>query len=305
MRLGWTPPPPDYPEYQALLAAARTASRGFVNPAQVRRPEHIANRRGGDWATAVIGRPYLGLRHITSVEAALIVAADAADIDPPLPQWLIEERAATAEHRQLLAERRAAARHRDEQAWAGARGGCLVDLEVRPNLTARPRSGQMQNLGHAVPLALALSGTRRQHPPGRALCETAGRRPMRLGEPTGDPATCVRCLDWTTKIRPAAATEPGGRGVAAGLVDALRQARRELRDAEVAEHPNLTDALGRVWTWKSNDLYVHDSMAWTSASILHPNIGWPTQVALANPNYQWCATCRAGATSAHRDERTD
>lgn len=54
----------------------------------------------------------------------------------------------------------------------------------------------------------------------------------------------------------------------------------------------LYDALGRTWVWRNKDLYAHDGMAWPLAFITNPKIGLPTQHALDNPNYQWCAICR-------------
>lgn len=207
MRLDWTPPTPIYPQYADLRAAAEQAARGFVDPATVYRPDEIARRRGYDWVTAVIGRPYHGVRSVSVVEARLIDLADAAGVDPALPQWLVDERAETAQRQRLRDDGRAAARRRDEQAWAIARQGCPVAVEVRPNLTAQVRNSVREHLGHVVPLADAMSGRSRRHAAGRALCETANRRPMRLGEPTSDPATCMRCLQWAPKVRGA---EPAG-----------------------------------------------------------------------------------------------
>lgn len=200
MMFGETPPPPVYPEYPALLAAARSGPR-FVDSSRLWEPQHIADRRGWDWATAVLGRPFTGLRYISHVEARLIKLADEADIDPPLPGWLIAERAETAARDRALEEQRAAARAQDVQAWADARAACPVELEVRQNTTAHVRRGGRENLGHAVPLVDAVSGLRK-HQAGRALCETAARRLMQLGEPVDEPVTCVRCLDWCAKVRP-------------------------------------------------------------------------------------------------------
>jgi len=202
MRLGWMPPP-DYPEYPELLEAARAAARGFVDPARVHIPDAIATRRGWDWATAVIGRPYHGPRSVSSVEAKLIELADVADIDPALPQWLLVERAESAAREHERKQQLAAARARQELVWADARAACAVPLEVRANTNSRAYGERREALRHAIPLAAAVSGARRAHPAGRPLCVTAGRRPMPLGEPVDDPATCVRCLDWCGKVRTA------------------------------------------------------------------------------------------------------
>jgi hypothetical protein len=198
--LSWTPPPPTYPEYSGLLQAARASSR-FVDPARVHVPEAIASRRGCDWATAVIGRPYHGLRSVSSVEAKLIELADAAEIGPALPQWLLDERGEQQTQECARQQRKAEALARQQQVWADARAACPVPLEVRENTNSRGYGERREPLRHAVPTEPAVSDTRRAHPAGRPLCVTSSRRPMPLGEPVEEPATCLRCLDWTGKVR--------------------------------------------------------------------------------------------------------
>ncbi|MFG3715815.1 hypothetical protein [Micromonospora sp. NPDC047730] len=73
-----------------------------------------------------------------------------------------------------------------------------------------------------------------------------------------------------------------------------RSLRADLRAMEEAEHPDVTDALGRVWTWVSGDLYRHDSMAWPLAHVLNPAVGWSRAGLLDNPNYRFCGVCREG-----------
>jgi hypothetical protein len=76
------------------------------------------------------------------------------------------------------------------------------------------------------------------------------------------------------------------------LIDEWRVARAALRETSKADHPDLTDVFGRVWTWVAGDLYRHDSMAWTSEMVKSPNLRGPSQDALTNPNYTWCGRCR-------------
>lgn len=86
------------------------------------------------------------------------------------------------------------------------------------------------------------------------------------------------------------------RGPVADLVDRWRDARRELAAIERAEHPPITDALGRSWEWipgGSGDLYGHDGMAWPRHLVERPDVGLPTPGALDNPNYRWCELCRS------------
>lgn len=93
--INWTPPAPDYPEYAALLDIAQQEARRFVDPSTVHLPDEIVVRRGHDWAAGVLGKPWHGVGCHPSIESALIKAADAADIHPPLPQWLVGAQAAT------------------------------------------------------------------------------------------------------------------------------------------------------------------------------------------------------------------
>lgn len=71
-------------------------------------------------------------------------------------------------------------------------------------------------------------------------------------------------------------------------------ARFELAEIERAEHPDITDRFGRVWTWKSKDLYRHCGTACPAYMI--DGFGLPTQRALDNPNYDLCGICLDGRT---------
>lgn len=77
------------------------------------------------------------------------------------------------------------------------------------------------------------------------------------------------------------------------MLDEWQQLRAALRAAERAEHPDVTDQLGRVWVWKDGDIYLHDGMAWPLVFI-QQRTAWPNPVLLDNPNYHWCDACRAG-----------
>ena len=76
------------------------------------------------------------------------------------------------------------------------------------------------------------------------------------------------------------------------LLATWQATREELRAIEAAEHPDITDRFGRVWVWKSRDLYRHCSTAAPAAMI--DGFGLPTQAALDNPNYVLCDICLAG-----------
>jgi hypothetical protein len=100
-----------------------------------------------------------------------------------------------------------------------------------------------------------------------------------------------------------------GRRVSSTLVTEWQALRTVIAEMEAAEHPDITDALGRVWTWipggardrdgnNMSTLYGHDGMAWPREHVEQPAIGWPRADVLDNPNYRWCELCRAGAATA-------
>lgn len=87
--------------------------------------------------------------------------------------------------------------------------------------------------------------------------------------------------------------------VGAVLLDRWHAARAELRALEVAEHPPIIDKFGREWTWKDENLYTHDSMAWPATIFDGPDsYGLPKASALNNPNYVFCDTCKGVSESA-------
>lgn len=195
-------PAPTYPEYAQLLADARAsvaADGGRVDPAKLRARQLLP--RGYDWRVAVLGHD----RTSTVVEMHMLLLAHERDLDPPLPQWVVDAR---AEADRAQDAREAARRHRetaDQAAWDAIKASCPVAVEVRRSGHARARFGFWHHLGHVVPLVDVRSGVRRRHRAGRALCESENRtRELDLSGGTGGPATCVSCLTYTQKIRPAA-----------------------------------------------------------------------------------------------------
>jgi hypothetical protein len=189
-----------YPEYEDLAALAQRRSRGFTDPAQLGARQQMMSRRGADWCTAVLGRSVGTSLHGVSVfEVELLVAADEADIDPPLPEHILQSRAQARELRRLQDDQYERLRLRDEQAWEQALSQCSISIEVRANVNGR-RYGTGLNSGplrHVVTLVPAHSG-KRVHLQDRALCETSERhKPLVLGSAVQEPATCVRCLKYT------------------------------------------------------------------------------------------------------------
>jgi hypothetical protein len=199
-------PAPTYPEYAQLLTDAKEAERRdgrHVDPRKLYRLRNLG--RSWEWKTCVLGYAGDGLASI--LEMHLLLLADKRGLNPPLPQWLVEKRAADAK---ADAERAAALKleeDRDQAAWDLARADCEVEVKVLRNGTARPYNGRWRNLGHVVPAVDAESGMgrrRRRHPAGRAVCESERRaRPLDLSGGEGGPATCVSCLKYTPQLRPA------------------------------------------------------------------------------------------------------
>lgn len=94
--------------------------------------------------------------------------------------------------------------------------------------------------------------------------------------------------------------------VAEKLVTDWQAARLLLKELERAEHPDLVDHHGRVWTWKYGDLYVHDGcLAWPKDHVLDGTHGLPGPALADNPNYrELCPTCRQGWPEPRTKETT-
>lgn len=195
-------PAPTYPEYENLRADAEAsvaADGHFVDPVKLRRVQDL--RRSWEWRVSVLGHDD---EHRTLLDMHMLLLADQRDLDPPVPQWLVEAR---AEGERRDAEKRKARQDREDAdmaVWEKALAQAQVELAVLRNGTARPRHGLMHNLGHAVPKVDAVSGRSRRHRAGRALCETETRaKPLDLTGGEGGAVTCTSCLNYTPKIRPA------------------------------------------------------------------------------------------------------
>lgn len=210
------PPAPTYPEYADLYETARRTAPRFVDPANLYVGAAAAHSHGADWCTAVLGFPFAGLRHLTVVQDQLLKLAADAGINPPLPDWIVEARAEGARRQAELEEARSARARADADAWHAVLERSTVALQVREGSRPHVRRGASEHLRHAVPEDDVYSGTRtvRTHRAGRALCESERRaRPLALGDTTDQPATCVRCLQWTPQVRPTA-DRPAAAGVA-------------------------------------------------------------------------------------------
>lgn len=196
-------PVPTYPGYAQLVADAEVAVRAdhhFVDPVKMRASRSLP--RPWDWRLAVLGHG----GSTTLVEMHMLLLAHKRDLDPPLPQWLLDARADARRYEDEQAAKLKARADADQARWDEVRAGCQVEVQVLRNGHARARYGYGHHLGHVVPAVEAVSGRSRRHRAGRALCETQQRsRPLDLSGGEGGPATCTSCLSYTPKIRPAAA----------------------------------------------------------------------------------------------------
>jgi hypothetical protein len=79
----------------------------------------------------------------------------------------------------------------------------------------------------------------------------------------------------------------------AGLLDRWLESRAVLRLLDEAEHPDIVDKYGRVWTWMDGEVYRHEGMAWPKWAFDDPDsYGLPSPELANNPNYQLCEICR-------------
>jgi hypothetical protein len=204
-------PQPAYAGSEALREQAQATCPRLVEPAAIPGHRALIARRGADWCTAVLGYPFPGYGPggVSVLEMHLLVLADRAELDPPLPEVVLRWRAEAAELRAARERERQAAADRDAHAWQQTRTGCPVPVRVLATASGRRTSHPWREaLRHVVPDLDAYNGDPRRprlHRAGRPLCETPGRvRPLRLADqPTDQPATCVRCLAYTPTIRPA------------------------------------------------------------------------------------------------------
>ncbi|WP_328491276.1 hypothetical protein [Streptomyces zaomyceticus] len=245
-------PAPTYPEHAELLREAGRKD-GLIGPQDIARMEDVIRHRGGDWCTAVLGRPFPGLGRVPSRDGWLLVLADERGLKPALPQFVVQARAEEASRRRERETLAALKSETEKRRWALVVGAAAVELAVRENTRHSGVGGSLRHVTAAVDL---VSGRSRRHAAGRALCETVGRAdPLHLGEPLeGLPATCQRCIEYAGKVRTLDAPAPPTsseaellRLIQSGVVFTVRPARRQptVRDTSVRSHGVASGALGR------------------------------------------------------------
>lgn len=76
------------------------------------------------------------------------------------------------------------------------------------------------------------------------------------------------------------------------LIAEWQSERAGWAELQGAEHPDIIDHHGRVWTWWKGDLYRHCKLAWPRTFVEDGRHGLPGPTALNNPNYAGlCGIC--------------
>jgi hypothetical protein len=185
-------PTPTYPEYAQLHADAQAETGQFVDPVKVRAWQALP--RGRDWKMAVLGHDLA----VSQVEMHMLLLAHARNLDPPLPQWLVDQRAARAA---TAAAEAAAYEAREAGLWAEWKA--LADKLPVPVALAYNYSGPnhlemwCQGAVHVL-VREPLSVGRLSRPVGYALCSVPSNQGSQLfahqDEPHDRRPTCKTCI---------------------------------------------------------------------------------------------------------------
>ncbi|MFE0852214.1 hypothetical protein [Streptomyces mutabilis] len=117
----------------------------------------------------------------------------------------IDQREALARYEQELAGEQRRRKERERELWERITAATPFDLTVRTDTHSKLDAP----LRHAAAAIDLLTGARRQHPAGRALCEgITHTNLMALSEPVNTHATCHRCVHAAAVARPADGPEP-------------------------------------------------------------------------------------------------
>ncbi|MEU1592804.1 hypothetical protein ABZ468_08060 [Streptomyces sp. NPDC005708] len=199
-------PEPEYDLYQEIRKDAEGRSRGPISPATVQRMQEVAQRRGYDWCTAVLGFSYPGIMRISTPDGWTLIIADELRLDPPLPTRIVEERKAAEKRRADRDKAEAAQLEAAQEAWRQLSATAPVPLTVHENTKHTGPAGSLRHLTAAVDL---VSGRARQHKAGAGLCETVNRpKPLCLGDAVDLPPTCKSCKKYAAEVRTLDAPAP-------------------------------------------------------------------------------------------------
>jgi hypothetical protein len=234
-------PEPTYPEYEELRQEARRKDGGPIGGQTIACMEDVVNRRGGDWCTAVLGRPFPGIRHVPSADGWMLILADERGIEPELPARIVEVRRVEEARRKERGAQAAAKLEAEMRRWDLITASAPVTFSVQENTRHTGVRGPLKHITAPVYLR---SGRSRLHSPGRALCETPDRtNRLVLGGPLVDlPPTCTRCIEYAGLVRTLEAPAPPTRTefvtlqlIRSGTVFTMRPGRGRLTVRDTSE----------------------------------------------------------------------
>lgn len=172
----------------------------FVDPHLVHRI-HVHN---GEWASAILGRPFPGTHRLTWPELYLLHLASMEEPNPPSPpREMAARRRATEELRQA-GERRLRLQEEEAREWKVLLSALPVRVDVRHNYTSHRHLGHYTQGGDHVYLLEDLSFGRLRRSAGRVLCWTPSRaKDLREFPETatdGRTPSCKACLKTARSI---------------------------------------------------------------------------------------------------------
>ncbi|WP_331726280.1 hypothetical protein [Streptomyces sp. NBC_00470] len=203
----WPAPEPTYSEYNEVRQEARNRDRGPIGGQCIARMQDVIQRRGYDWCTAVLGRPFPGLRYAPSADGHMLVVADERGLEPELPQRIRQARAEEEAQREERQTRAAAKTEAEDRQWSLLVATAPVTFTVRENT----RHSQMgKRCRHVTADVDLISGRARLHKACAGLCETPDRpTPLRLSDPLdAQSPNCQRCLEYAGQVRTLDAPTP-------------------------------------------------------------------------------------------------
>lgn len=190
-----------YPEYESLTARAAASVRadgGLVDPAKLRKVERLA--RPQDWRLAVLGhadRPSL-------IEMHLLLLADEAGVNPPLPADIIEQRAVIEARRRADNDAAATRRRTISAEWSALVKALPVPVGVAYNYSGPNHlENWTQGADHVI-LRADLTAGRLHRKAGQALCTTPSTDGHQLFDEPDEPdqrtPTCKACIRIACRV---------------------------------------------------------------------------------------------------------
>ena len=154
-----------------LRKRATLAAGPFVDPVVFRRLQQWAPSSHPEWAAAILGRPFTGIRYVSNADLLLLDLAHTAEPDPPPSAALLAARAELQRTSAEQLERRWAAL----AAWQTTRAALPVRVDVVHNYTsARHTETHVQGVDHAI-VREPLHVGRLHRDPGQTLCWSPSR----------------------------------------------------------------------------------------------------------------------------------